>query len=559
MSGPCDKEGDGADLVLTPAGLVPRGHVHPVGPGEAIRRNDDGTYSVVPAHAIDEAEGREVMPDTLVLTPGGYRRQSSVHEIEPGSILDGSGRAHRQLNLAGAVLANFGPVALRPRGVALMPANVTTLAAIDRLGLSGLRRAIDTSARPPIAPGPTPSGEVPALGSGWITYASWTNSTGTPVSRFATTWVVPPEPVTRGAQTIFLFNGIQNSTMIYQPVLQWGLSAAGGGPYWAVASWYADGQTGHSFHSKLIKVNVGDTLVGVMTLTSHTGADFNYNCEFQGIANTGLTIQNVEELTWCIETLEAYEVNLATDYPNTLKTEMRGIEIKVGSAEASLRWSANNAVTDVGQHTSVVSNASPGGQVELWYRYLVKGPFSDLVTLPNGKIYVIFGNQYIRYSDSNASTPDAGYPKPIAGNWGNLPPEFLTGFDSIATLPNGKTYATRGGRYVRYSDPNASTVDAGYPKPIAGNWGNLPPEFLTGFDSIATLPNGKTYIDPRRTLRALLRRQREHRRPRLPEAHRGQLGQPPARVPHGLRRHGDAAQRQDVHHPRRTLRALLRR
>ncbi len=37
---------------------------------------------------------------------------------------------------------------------------------------------------------------VPAFGSGWITYASWTNATGTPVSSFATTWVVPDPPAT---------------------------------------------------------------------------------------------------------------------------------------------------------------------------------------------------------------------------------------------------------------------------------------------------------------------------------------------------------------------------
>ena len=45
--------------------------------------------------------------------------------------------------------------------------------------------------------------------------------------------------------------------MIYQPVLQWGVSAAGGGNSWAVASWYADGQGGHSFYSQLVPVNEG--------------------------------------------------------------------------------------------------------------------------------------------------------------------------------------------------------------------------------------------------------------------------------------------------------------
>ena len=67
------------------------------------------------------------------------------------------------------------------------------------------------------------------------------------MSRLTTEWTVPPAPATQNGQTIFLFPGIQNSTMIYQPVLQWGPSAAGGGNYWAVASWYVDGQGGHSF------------------------------------------------------------------------------------------------------------------------------------------------------------------------------------------------------------------------------------------------------------------------------------------------------------------------
>jgi hypothetical protein len=384
-------------------------------------------------------------------------------------------------------MASYGAVLPRPVGVALMPANVTTLATARALNLGELPGDAQMTAGDATA-------RVPALGSGWIVYASWSNTTGHPVTRFATTWVVPPAPPTHSGQTIFLFNGMQNATMIYQPVLQWGPSAAGGGNFWAVASWYADGQGGPAFHSPLVPVNPGDTLVGIMTLSGQSGSQFSYGCDFQGIANTSLPIQNVEQLTWCIETLEAYAVNLASDYPATTATAMRGIEIKVATAEAPLSWAPHNAVTDIGQHAVVVSNLSPGGEVDLWYRILVHGPFDAMATLPNGKIYVTFGGQYIRYSDASASIPDAGYPKPIAGNWGNLPAAFLTGFDAMATLPNGKTYVTKGGQYVRYSDPGANTVDAGYPKPIAGNWGNLPPAFLTGFDSMTTLPNGKTYV-----------------------------------------------------------------
>ena len=39
---------DKRDLVITPAGPIPKENVHPVGPNEIVRRNADGTYTIVP-------------------------------------------------------------------------------------------------------------------------------------------------------------------------------------------------------------------------------------------------------------------------------------------------------------------------------------------------------------------------------------------------------------------------------------------------------------------------------------------------------------------------------
>jgi len=36
------------DLVITPAGPRRKSQVHPVKPGETIRRNPDGTYTTIP-------------------------------------------------------------------------------------------------------------------------------------------------------------------------------------------------------------------------------------------------------------------------------------------------------------------------------------------------------------------------------------------------------------------------------------------------------------------------------------------------------------------------------
>jgi hypothetical protein len=280
------------------------------------------------------------MSEELVLTPGGFRPKSLVHLIEAGHTLRIKDSQIQKVHPSGKIVQVYPEIAYRSSREPLMPGNVNV-----------------------------PARKVPSLGSGWITYAYWNNGTGTPISSFATTWVVPPPPSSQDGQLIFLFNGIQNSTMIYQPVLQWGPgSAAGGGNYWAVASWYADGQGGQAFYSNLVTVNPGDTLVGVMTLTGQTGSSFNYNCVFQGIPQTSLPIENVQELTWCAQTLEAYNLTQCSDYPNTLETAMKAIDIQTGSVHPVISWTAEDVVTDCGQGTVVVSNSSTSGEVDLKYR-----------------------------------------------------------------------------------------------------------------------------------------------------------------------------------------------
>jgi hypothetical protein len=323
------REGTGKkqeNLVITPGGPRPKDLVHPVGPGEAVLIDESGKPGIIPS-------------EELTLTPGGFRPKTQVHLIEPGYRLDGALGSIRKLHPSGKTVADFGPITQRPREKSLMPWNVS--------------RAPNRQ---------------PAFGSGWIVYTDWSNDTGNPLSSFATTWIVPPAPTTQSGQTIFLFNGIQNSTMIYQPVLQWGVSAAGGGDYWGVSSWYADGQGGVAFHSQLVQVNPGDVLVGIMTLSGQSGSAFNYDCQFQGIANTLLPIQNVQELTWCAETLEAYGITQCSDYPGTSETAMTSISLQTGNVNPAIAWTPVDLVTDCGQSIVVVSNSSTNGEVDIYYR-----------------------------------------------------------------------------------------------------------------------------------------------------------------------------------------------
>ena len=44
----------GDDFVITPAGLVRKENVHRVLPNQTVRRNEDGTYTIIPTEDLPE-------------------------------------------------------------------------------------------------------------------------------------------------------------------------------------------------------------------------------------------------------------------------------------------------------------------------------------------------------------------------------------------------------------------------------------------------------------------------------------------------------------------------
>jgi hypothetical protein len=265
------------------------------------------------------------MPDpNLVLTPGGFRDKSLVHLIEPDDALVLEHDRFTKINLA-------------------------THEATD------VQKIIMSS-------------DVPAIGSGWIAYAYWNNGTGKTFNSFSTAWVVPPAPAAQAnpLQTIFLFNGIQNfgtNFGILQPVLQWGPSAAGGGNYWSIGNWYVT-SGGQAFHSPLARVNSGDRLTGLMTLTGSSGTTFSYQSQFQGSASTRFSIQNISELLWFNETLEAYDLQQCSNYPNAHRTDFVDITIHSKTGPLSPNWTPGGQVNDCGAVAKVVNQT----EVDIYYR-----------------------------------------------------------------------------------------------------------------------------------------------------------------------------------------------
>jgi hypothetical protein len=311
------------EKVITPGGPRLRSHIIEVQPGTVVRADEGGVTVLPPDTAAD-----------YVITPGGPRKRSLIHKIEPGQM------------------------------VRVDEGNWYILDKTEKI----IR---DITPEPPVE-------HAPGFGQGWITFAAWNNNTASAISLLRTTWTVPPPPRNQDGQLIYLFNGVQTNVVssdpnkaglhILQPVLQWGESPDGGGNSWAIASWFVGNQNQPSVQTPLVSVNPGAVLTGVITLTGGAGNLLTYTCQFQGISQSLLTVQMPAPFQ-CVHTLEAYNIMQSTDYPNALRTPMTNITVQTGNTSPTLSWTPNDAVTDCGQYTVVVSNATPGGEVDLFYGY----------------------------------------------------------------------------------------------------------------------------------------------------------------------------------------------
>jgi hypothetical protein len=74
------------------------------------------------------------------------------------------------------------------------------------------------------------------------------------------------------------------------------------------------------------------------------------------------------ELTDAEETLEAYGVTTQTEYPGGPSTAMSQIDLQIAGNPAPLAWASNTMQNPLyGENAIIVSNTSPGSEVDLCY------------------------------------------------------------------------------------------------------------------------------------------------------------------------------------------------
>ena len=82
----------------------------------------------------------------------------------------------------------------------------------------------------------------------------------------------------------------------------------------------------------------------------------------------------ISELVWCVETLEAYELqgnhtppydlDAASEYPTSPVT-FGDIAIVTTGPEPAGLWTPSDVVTKYGEHTSIITNAAIHGKIAI--------------------------------------------------------------------------------------------------------------------------------------------------------------------------------------------------
>jgi hypothetical protein len=317
-----------------------------------------------------------LVSDEKVNTPFGWLPKSQVHTIEKGAHLFLNGnKVLKVRNLSNETLENFGE---------------------RTIILKGMQSRLNTqSLNPPITTDRQRRLEVNFPADNWVTYGLWENTSGIPINHFSTNWIVPNPPETNHGQTLYIFNGLSNTTntTILQPVLQWGSSPyGGGGNNWQIANWFvwfdASGNTQAAVQLPKIVVTPGTNLQGIMNLTGqNVDGSFNYTSSFNGYNNPLVVVENtnintsttalpfIEQLTWAYETLEAYSGGAssnppayASDYPSEFMVRMTDINMLPNAAVAGLTWTPlSNQTNNFGEFTQIISNSTAAGEVDIFF------------------------------------------------------------------------------------------------------------------------------------------------------------------------------------------------
>lgn len=263
-----------------------------------------------------------------VPTPGGLRRASDVHTIEPMSRLVKKNGNVEQLKSDGSLIE---------------------------------KTAVVTAPPPILQPK-----------AGWVVDACWFNQGKTPITSFSATFTVPPPPAEQNDQIIYLFVSVERpqGDDILQPVLQWA-PFTDGTRCWSIASTWIN-SANQSFVTAPVKVEPGQLVTGVITLDSANDGTLNYTCQFEGFDDTKVAVGTSGEIgseLWCTVTLECYNIRFPNkDYPNTTKSVVSHINVQNQTGFPTVQWTVQDENAMNGETIKIITDGAQNALMEIVYQ-----------------------------------------------------------------------------------------------------------------------------------------------------------------------------------------------
>ena len=211
---------------------LPGEDVYAIPIGSIIHHTTDGTTRVFNPNGKQILVASDAM-STKIPTPEGLQPASIVHAVPQGSLIIDSKMSKNTTYV------------LNEKGDLVMTV-------ID-----------DTSAQGTIKPLAST-----LYGSNWL---AWATGTVGQISYLRSTWYTPTPPSTSGGTPPFalaIFNGLETSSTIMQPVLQWNFNL--NNPVWKISSWRYTSPSSY-YYSPMLNVNQGDNIQGTLQYTTING------------------------------------------------------------------------------------------------------------------------------------------------------------------------------------------------------------------------------------------------------------------------------------------------
>lgn len=179
---------------------------------------------------------------------------------------------------------------------------------------------------------------------------------GGEVQEFTADLVVPAEPSRNDGQLLYVFTGLQDepTTMILQPVLQWG--AAGDPPGWRLCSWLVDRQTGEARSTQTVAIASGTTVRAYIRREGKDGGRTVFTCGFEDHGATQMKVALSGTLRTAVAVLEAYRVKGSPNYPPDPAIRFQQVRLQQRQAGA---WTVQDFVIEGGQHAEIVQVEEP--------------------------------------------------------------------------------------------------------------------------------------------------------------------------------------------------------